>query len=73
LSSIHEDDPTFQGDEFLQVTVVETFLLILFSGDGYTSLAIIYAVFALSNWISPPIISIIGTKNSMIFGALMYW
>lgn len=43
-----------------------------FKGDGYTSLAIIYAVFAIFNWAAPSAISMVGPKISMIFGALTY-
>jgi hypothetical protein len=44
-----------------------------FEGDGYTSLAVIYAVFALCNWLAPSIISISGPRIAMIVGAITYW
>jgi len=44
-----------------------------FEGDGYTSLAVIYAVFALCNWLAPSIISISGPRIAMIIGAVTYW
>lgn len=43
-----------------------------FTGDGYTSLAIIYAVFAVCNWLAPSAISLAGPKIAMIFGAVTY-
>lgn len=43
-----------------------------FKGDGYTSLAIIYAVFSILNWAAPSVISLVGPKISMIFGAVTY-
>ncbi|KRT85162.1 membrane transporter, partial [Oryctes borbonicus] len=43
-----------------------------FNGDGYTSLAIIYAVFAVLNWSAPSVISMIGPKFAMVFGAVTY-
>ncbi|XP_064600722.1 UNC93-like protein MFSD11 [Liolophura sinensis] len=44
-----------------------------FTGDGYTSLAIIYSMFSLSNWAAPSILSLIGPKLCMIVGAVMYF
>lgn len=43
-----------------------------FTGDGYTSLAIIYFVFALCNWLAPSMISILGPRVTMIFGGVIY-
>ncbi|XP_066996163.1 UNC93-like protein MFSD11 [Anabrus simplex] len=43
-----------------------------FTGDGYTSLAVIYAVFALCNWVTPSIISVTGPRIAMIVGAITY-
>jgi len=43
-----------------------------FTGDGFTSLAIIYAAFALANWITPSIITVIGPKFTMFIGSLTY-
>lgn len=43
-----------------------------FKGDGYTSLAIIYAVFALCNWVAPSVLSICGPRGSMLIGAAAY-
>lgn len=44
-----------------------------FTGDGYVSLAIIYGVFALCNWIAPPVISLTGPRGAMLIGAVAYW
>ncbi|CAB3373110.1 Hypothetical predicted protein [Cloeon dipterum] len=43
-----------------------------FQGDGYTSLAVIYAVLAICNWLAPSIISVTGSKVAMIVGAITY-
>jgi hypothetical protein len=43
-----------------------------FSGSGYTSLAIIYAVLAFSNWFTPSLLSLIGPKVALIIGGLAY-
>jgi len=43
-----------------------------FHGDGYTSLAIIYIVFAFANWLAPSVVSVIGPKYSMFVGSLPY-
>uniref|UniRef100_A0A1L8EFU0 UNC93-like protein MFSD11 n=2 Tax=Haematobia irritans TaxID=7368 RepID=A0A1L8EFU0_HAEIR len=53
LVSIHEDDPSFNG-------------------DGYTSLAVIYATFALFNWLAPSFIAFTGPRTAMVVGALTY-
>lgn len=43
-----------------------------YKGDGYTSLAVIYAVLAVCNWLAPSIISVTGPKVAMIIGAVTY-
>ena len=43
-----------------------------FEGNGYTSLAIIYIVFACANWLAPSVVSVIGPKYSMVVGGLTY-
>jgi Ion channel regulatory protein UNC-93 len=43
-----------------------------YKGDGYTSLAVIYAVLAVCNWMAPSIISVTGPKVAMIIGAVTY-
>ncbi|XP_027852557.1 UNC93-like protein MFSD11 [Aphis gossypii] len=43
-----------------------------FTGDGYTSLSIIYVVFALCNWISPSIVSFAGSRIAMFIGSCCY-
>ncbi|XP_052821047.1 UNC93-like protein MFSD11 [Mya arenaria] len=43
-----------------------------FQGDGYTSLSVIYVVFAVSNWVAPSIVVYIGAKFSMFIGSLLY-
>jgi len=43
-----------------------------FTGDGYWSLAIIYMVFTLANWIAPSVLALLGPRITMIVGALTY-
>ncbi|XP_014252344.1 UNC93-like protein MFSD11 [Cimex lectularius] len=43
-----------------------------FTGNGYTSLAIIYAMLAIGNWLAPSIIGAIGARMSMVIGSLTY-
>lgn len=43
-----------------------------FKGDGYTSLAVIYAMLSISNWLAPSVLSKIGPKFAMLLGALTY-
>ena len=43
-----------------------------FNGDGYYSLAIIYAVFSISSWFAAPIVSKIGPRFTLILGGSCY-
>lgn len=43
-----------------------------FTGDGYTSLCIIYGVFAICNWLAPTIIGMIGSRKSIYLGSICY-
>lgn len=43
-----------------------------FNGDGYISLAIIYAVFALCNWFAPSALSKTGPRGAMLIGSAAY-
>ncbi|XP_076046770.1 UNC93-like protein MFSD11 isoform X2 [Oratosquilla oratoria] len=43
-----------------------------FRGSGYISLAVIYAVFATTNWLAPSVLSFIGPKGCMIVGGVTY-
>lgn len=43
-----------------------------FNADAYTSLAILYALFATSNWIAPSYISLIGPRIAIITGCCCY-
>lgn len=66
---------SFQTSVFIQQTVVNSFRLrphSSFTGDGYVSLCITYAVFALSNWLAPSVIAITGVKYGMFLGAITY-
>ncbi|XP_026812896.1 UNC93-like protein MFSD11 [Rhopalosiphum maidis] len=43
-----------------------------FTGDGYTSLCIIYGVFALCSWLAPAIIGMIGSRKAIYLGSISY-
>ena len=43
-----------------------------FTGSGYTSLAVIYLVFAAANWLAPSMIALAGPKINMIVGGITY-
>lgn len=64
----------FQTMGNIQATVIKSIQIDdkSFTGDGYYSLAIIYAVFAITNWAAPSIISLIGPRIAMIIGAVTY-
>lgn len=64
----------FQTNGIIQQTVIKSIQSedSSFTGDGYTSLAIIYAVFAAANWAAPSVVSLIGAKFTMIVGAATY-
>ncbi|GFO25557.1 unc93-like protein mfsd11 [Plakobranchus ocellatus] len=44
-----------------------------FTGNGYTSLGILYGVFAVSNWAAPSFVSIAGPRLAMLIGSLFYF
>uniref|UniRef100_A0A1B0DDM5 UNC93-like protein MFSD11 n=1 Tax=Phlebotomus papatasi TaxID=29031 RepID=A0A1B0DDM5_PHLPP len=43
-----------------------------FTGDGYVSLSIIYATFAICNWIAPSVVAILGPRGAIVVGSLTY-
>ncbi|CAG0921942.1 unnamed protein product [Notodromas monacha] len=43
-----------------------------FGGDAYVSLGIVYAFFAVSNWLAPSVVSIVTPKWTMVIGAVPY-
>uniref|UniRef100_U5EXR4 UNC93-like protein MFSD11 n=1 Tax=Corethrella appendiculata TaxID=1370023 RepID=U5EXR4_9DIPT len=43
-----------------------------FTGDGYTSLSIIYAVLSICNWLVPSIITKTGPRGAMVIGGTTY-
>ena len=43
-----------------------------FTGKGQTSLAIIYAVSAVFNWLAPSAMALMGLKITLIIGAITY-
>jgi hypothetical protein len=43
-----------------------------FTGDAYTSLAIMYGTFSLANWFAPSAITILTPKWAMVIGAASY-
>lgn len=56
----------------IEQTVIKSFNSTEFHGSGYTSMAIIYAVFAASNLIAPSVIAVIGPLLSLFFGGIVY-
>ncbi|ESN94579.1 hypothetical protein HELRODRAFT_189442 [Helobdella robusta] len=42
------------------------------SGNGYTSLALLYGAFAASNWVAPSFVAVFNSKWSMIIGSSLY-
>jgi hypothetical protein len=43
-----------------------------FTADGYISLAILYAAFAVANWLAPSVISVLGPKWTMVIAVVPY-
>jgi len=43
-----------------------------FTADGFTSLAIIYASFSLSNWIAPSVVALLGPRLTLVAGGGVY-
>ena len=43
-----------------------------FNGDGYYSLAVIYAVFTCANWFAPPVVSKLGPRITLFLGGVCY-
>ena len=60
--------------ERAQQTVIKSLKLDdpTYYGDGFTSLAIVYGAFAVANWLTPSVISVIGPKVTMIIGGTLY-
>nr|CAB3263792.1 UNC93-like protein MFSD11 [Phallusia mammillata] len=69
----------FQTCGMIEQTVLNSYINettkdghVTFHGNGYTSLAVIYIVFAFANWIAPSVVSILGPKYSMVAGGITY-
>lgn len=43
-----------------------------YASDGLISLAVLYAVFAIANWLAPSIITVLSPKLSMVLSAVTY-
>uniref|UniRef100_A0A182YR78 UNC93-like protein MFSD11 n=1 Tax=Anopheles stephensi TaxID=30069 RepID=A0A182YR78_ANOST len=65
---------SFQTLGNIEQTIIDSIKTDLpsFTGDGYTSLAIIYAALSLSNWVMPSVLSAIGPRLAMAIGAITY-
>ncbi|KAL8565105.1 hypothetical protein ACOMHN_005308 [Nucella lapillus] len=63
----------FQTCSMAEKAVLQSAYNGTFEGNGYTSLGIIYAVFSVSNWAAPSVVSFAGPKISMIFGSVLYF
>ena len=75
LSSLYVCSLSFTFNYVMQQTVVDSIHLEdpTYTANGYTSLCIIYAAFALANWIAPSTVIITGPKLAMVFGGVTYW
>uniref|UniRef100_A0A8C6WP21 Major facilitator superfamily domain containing 11 n=1 Tax=Neogobius melanostomus TaxID=47308 RepID=A0A8C6WP21_9GOBI len=62
----------FQTCGNIEQTVLISFNSTDFHGTGYTSMAIIYGVFAASNLIAPSVVAVIGAQLSMFCSGLLY-
>ncbi|XP_074649498.1 UNC93-like protein MFSD11 isoform X2 [Tubulanus polymorphus] len=65
----------FQTCSMIEETVIEGAINepnSTFTGNGYTSLAIIYVSLAVSNWAAPSIVSVLGLKISMMVSGAIY-
>ncbi|XP_069510756.1 UNC93-like protein MFSD11 isoform X2 [Ambystoma mexicanum] len=62
----------FQTCGNIAQTVISNLNSTEFHGSGYTSMAVIYSVFSVSNLISPSVVAIIGPQFSMIVGGVFY-
>uniref|UniRef100_A0A914YQ69 UNC93-like protein MFSD11 n=1 Tax=Panagrolaimus superbus TaxID=310955 RepID=A0A914YQ69_9BILA len=62
----------FNSQGFIEQTVVSSKEYKLYKHAGYISMAIIYGVFTLANFIAAPIVGILGPKWAMVFGATCY-
>jgi len=69
----------FQTCGMISQTVLKSYInqttingTVHFHGNGYTSLAIIYIVFACANWLAPSVVSVVGPKYSMVIGGITY-
>ncbi|KAM9392725.1 UNC93-like protein MFSD11 [Pholidichthys leucotaenia] len=62
----------FQTCGNIEQTVIKSFNSTEFRGSGYTSMAIIYGVFAASSLIAPSVVTVIGPHLSMFFSGLLY-
>ncbi|XP_006637134.1 UNC93-like protein MFSD11 isoform X1 [Lepisosteus oculatus] len=56
----------------IEQTVIKSLANTTFEGSGYNSFAIIYGVFAASNFIAPSVIAVIGPKLTMMLSGLLY-
>ena len=43
-----------------------------FTGDGFTALALVYAVFSVFNWFSPSVVSIMGPRITLLVGGVIF-
>uniref|UniRef100_A0A915EGB9 UNC93-like protein MFSD11 n=1 Tax=Ditylenchus dipsaci TaxID=166011 RepID=A0A915EGB9_9BILA len=59
---------------FIEQTVIENYSKkgVVGQHDGYTSMAIIYAVFTFANFVAAPIVNALNAKRAMVFGGITY-
>ncbi|BFZ02855.1 hypothetical protein BsWGS_05894 [Bradybaena similaris] len=64
----------FQTCSMVEKTVLDSAAVNgTFTGNGYTSLGILYAVFSVSNWAAPSFVCFAGPRASMFIGSLFYF
>jgi len=62
----------FQTMVNIEQTILKSITKPSFTADAFISSGIVYAVFALANWVSPSVIAVIGPKFTMVIGGVMY-
>lgn len=62
----------FQAGSMVEKTVLDNVKL-QSTGDGYISLSIIYALFAVNTWIAPIVVNFIGAKYTMFIASIFYF
>ena len=62
----HKDENITMTDEEIIEDQIKNDILNVSYGDGYISLSVIYAVFALGNFAAPAVVKLFGHKGTMV-------